>query len=57
MLANPNICSMTGIDSIQLQQVIAHSVDNPTRGEELKLSENPLTLNDKDVQKLLNKFL
>ena len=32
MLANPHICSMTGIDGIQLQQVIAHSVDNPTRG-------------------------
>jgi 37-kD nucleoid-associated bacterial protein len=56
MLSIPHICSMTGIDSIQLQQVIAHKVGNPTRGEDLKLSENPLTLNDKDVQKLLNKF-
>jgi len=47
---------MTGIDSIQLQQVIAHKVGNPTRGEDLKLSQNKLSLNDKDVQKLLNKF-
>ncbi|MEO7312399.1 MAG: nucleoid-associated protein [Chitinophagaceae bacterium] len=47
---------MTGIDSIQLQQVIAHRVGNPTRGEELNLSENPLTMNDKEVGKLLNKF-
>lgn len=47
---------MTGIDSIQLQQVIAHKVGNSSRDEDLKLSENALTLNDRDVQKLLNKF-
>jgi len=47
---------MTGTDSIQLEQVIAHKVGNPTRGEEMKTSENVLTLNDENVVKLLNKY-
>jgi len=47
---------MTGIDSVQLQQVIVHKVGNPSRGEELKLSLNPLTLNDEIVRGLLNRY-
>jgi len=47
---------MTGIESVQLQQVIVHKVGNPTRGEELKLSANPLTLNDEIVRGLLTKY-
>ena len=47
---------MTGIDSVQLQQVIVHKVGNPSRGEDLKLSVNPLTLNDDMVKALLTKY-
>lgn len=47
---------MTGIDSVQLQQVIVHKVGNPSRGEDLKLSVNPLTLNDEIVRGLLNRY-
>jgi len=47
---------MTGIDSVELKEVIAHQVGNPTRSGELRLSENPLTLNDPIVQGLLAKF-
>lgn len=47
---------MTGIDSVQLKSVIVHKVGNPTRGEELKLSANALTLNDDIVGKLLTKY-
>ncbi|WP_207497247.1 nucleoid-associated protein [Aridibaculum aurantiacum] len=47
---------MTGIDSVQLASVIVHKVGNPTRGEELKLSENALTLNDEIVTKLLARY-
>ena len=47
---------MTGIDSVQLEKVIVHRVGNPSRGEELKLSENPLTLNDEIVRGLLTKY-
>jgi hypothetical protein len=47
---------MTGIDHVQLQQVIVHKVGNPTRGEQLKLSVNPLTLNDEIVKQLLGKY-
>jgi hypothetical protein len=47
---------MTGIDSVQLKEVIVHKVGNPTRGEELKLSVNPLTLNDNIVNALLTKY-
>lgn len=49
-------CSMTNIDNVQLEQVILHKVGNPTRGEELKLSANPLTLNDNIVRGLLTKY-
>lgn len=47
---------MTGIDSVQLKEVIVHKVGNPTRGEELRLSANPLTLNDDIVKGLLSKY-
>lgn len=47
---------MTGIDSVELNQVIVHKVGNPTRGEVLKLSSNPLTLNDEIVRGLLTKY-
>ncbi|WP_315817900.1 hypothetical protein [Paraflavitalea speifideaquila] len=47
---------MTGLDDVLLQKVMVHKVGNPSRGEELKLSENPLTLNDEIVQKLLTKY-
>ncbi|HQR91844.1 MAG: hypothetical protein B7Y15_04095 [Bacteroidetes bacterium 24-39-8] len=47
---------MTGIDSVQLNQVIVHKVGNPSRGEALGLSANPLTLNDSIVQGLLTKY-
>lgn len=47
---------MTGIDSVALKQAIIHKVGNPTRGEELKLSANQLTLNDEIVRGLLTKY-
>lgn len=48
--------TMTGIDSVQLEKVIVHKIGNPSRGESLKLSANPLTLNDEIVRKLLAKY-
>lgn len=47
---------MTGTDNVVLEKVIVHKVGNPTRGEELKLSVNPLTLNDDIVNGLLTKY-
>jgi hypothetical protein len=47
---------MTAIDSVQLDQVIVHKVGNPTRGEQLRLSANPLTLNDETVRALLTRY-
>lgn len=47
---------MTGLDGVVLQKVMVHKVGNPSRGEELKLSESPLTLNDEIVQGLLTKY-
>jgi hypothetical protein len=47
---------MTGIDGVQLEKVMVHKVGNPSRGEELKLSVNPLTLNDEIVRGLLTKY-
>lgn len=47
---------MTGIDSVELQQVIVHKVGNPSRGEDLKLSANTLTLNDDIVRGLLSRY-
>ena len=47
---------MTGIENVTILRTIVHKVGNPTRGEELKLSLNCLTLNDAVVQKLLTKY-
>jgi CRISPR/Cas system CSM-associated protein Csm2 small subunit len=47
---------MTGTDNVILEKVIVHKVGNPTRAEELKLSVNPLTLNDEIVNGLLTKY-
>lgn len=47
---------MTGIENVIIRQAIVHRVGNPSRGEEIKLSENPLTLNDPFVRKLLTKY-
>lgn len=47
---------MTGIDSVLLQQVIVHKLGNPTRGEALGLSANPLTLNDSIVRGMLTRY-
>jgi hypothetical protein len=43
-------------DNIILNQVIVHKVGNPTRGEQLQLSANALTLNDTIVQQMLTKY-
>lgn len=47
---------MTNIDSVVLERAIVHKVGNPTRGEALKLSANPLTLNDEIVRGLLTRY-
>ncbi len=47
---------MTGIDSIELQQVIVHQIGNPTRGEELQLSAEPLVIEDEIVTRLLTRY-
>jgi hypothetical protein len=47
---------MTGIDNVKLEKVIVHKVGNPSRGEQLKLSVNPLTLNDELAKSMLNKY-
>lgn len=47
---------MTGLDSIQLQNVIAHKVGNLSRGEDLTLSKNELSLNDELVKAMLVKY-
>ncbi len=47
---------MTAIDSVQLEQAVVHKLGNPTRGEELKLSANPLSLNDEIVRGLLTRY-
>lgn len=47
---------MTGIDDVLLRSVIIHKVGNPTRGESLNLSVNPLVLNDQIVRALLAKY-
>jgi hypothetical protein len=47
---------MTGIEHVVIKAAIVHKVGNPTRGEELKLSANALTLNDPLVHPLLLKY-
>jgi hypothetical protein len=48
--------SMTQLDSIHLTDAIAHRVGNPSRGEGLKLSTAPLTLNDELVRSMMLKY-
>ncbi|HRD56806.1 MAG TPA: nucleoid-associated protein [Ferruginibacter sp.] len=47
---------MTGIENVQIKQAIIHRVGNSGRGEDLKLSEKQLTLNDPDLRKMLVKY-
>ena len=47
---------MTGIDGVELQQVIVHKIGNPTRGEELQLSAEPLIIEDEIVTRLLTRY-
>jgi 37-kD nucleoid-associated bacterial protein len=47
---------MTGLKTATIQQAIVHKVGNPTRGEELKLSGNGLSLNDDVVRQLLTQY-
>lgn len=52
----PYFCRMTGIGNVVITKAIVHKVGNPTRGEELKLSANALTLNDSLVEKMLLQY-
>ncbi len=47
---------MTGLDDVILEKVMVHKVGNPSRAEELRLSQQPLTLNDEIVNGLLVKY-
>ena len=47
---------MKGIGDVVLRKVMVHKVGNPSRGEELKLSEQPLVLEDPIVNGLLTSY-
>lgn len=47
---------MKSFENVTILRAIVHKIGNPTRGGELKLSINTLTLNDGIVQKLLLKY-
>jgi hypothetical protein len=47
---------MTGIDSVVLESVIVHKVGNPTRSEQLVLSNEALIIDDHLVTGLLTKY-
>lgn len=47
---------MTNIDSVVLERAIVHRVGNPTRGEALNFSAQPLTLNDEIVRGMLARY-
>ena len=47
---------MTGLEGVKLQHVIVHKVGNPTKGENLTLSQNALTLNDELVNQMLTRY-
>jgi hypothetical protein len=47
---------MISLQAVKLEQVIVHQVGNPSRGEALVLSEQPLTLNDELVNGLLTRY-
>lgn len=48
---------MTGLEKVSLEKAIVHKIGNPTRGEALGLSPNPLSLNDELVRSLLIRYL
>lgn len=47
---------MIKTDNIELQSVLLHLTGNPTRGDELSLSDAPLQLEDEITEKLLIKY-
>ncbi|RYG31574.1 MAG: nucleoid-associated protein, partial [Chitinophagaceae bacterium] len=47
---------MTGTDSVALQEVIVHKIGNPTRGEEIQLSQEALRIEDEIVSRLLTRY-
>jgi hypothetical protein len=47
---------MQGTEQVHLSKCIVHRVGNPTRGEQLRLSANALTLNDEGVRQMLVRF-
>lgn len=47
---------MTGIDGVQLTEVIVHKVGNPTRGEDFRRSQKLLNLTGDIVPKLLTQY-
>ncbi|TAD84907.1 MAG: nucleoid-associated protein [Bacteroidetes bacterium] len=47
---------MTNLNSIELTHAIVHRIGNPSRGEALKLSAAPLTLNDALVRSMMLKY-
>lgn len=47
---------MTGIENASLSKVIVHKIGNPTRAEDLKLSVQPLILNDGIVRSMLTRY-
>lgn len=47
---------MTGIDNVQLDEVIVHKVGNPTRGEDIIQSKKLLSLPGEVVPRLLTKY-
>lgn len=47
---------MTGVEGVQLIQVIVHKIGNSAKGEDLRLSQNTLTLNDELVKSMLVKY-
>jgi len=47
---------MNGTDNVQLQQVVVHRVGNPTRGEELRLADQLLHIEDELDSRLLTRY-
>lgn len=47
---------MTGIDDVALNKVIVHKIGNPSRGEELRISDRLLTIDDEIVGQLLTSY-
>lgn len=47
---------MTGTDQVIIEQIMVHRVGNPTRGEQLLLSPNPLEIKNELVSSMLTKY-